>query len=206
MKAMLALVLFGCALVTGMAQEEKVESVNGTTHRTGMPQDGQIGKQQSFISEAYSWYQSGKVRVFFSADFARALGPFGDGTDYNEEFQAILGRLFRSGVLNGEMFYKEIGILPPAVSHVSASDEELRQRADVFHAMEGYPGPLVKILRYDIVSRSDTHFETITYELWVTSSRLESGWGELHRFRVTTKKRLLLGPKLVKFEYLGMQI
>jgi hypothetical protein len=206
MKAMLVLVLSCFALVTGVAQEEKVEPGNGTIHCTGMPQDGQISKRHSFISEAYSWYQSGNVRVFFSADFARALGPVGDGTDYNEEFQAILGRLFRLGALNGEMFDKEIGSLPPAVSHLSGSDAELRQQADVFHAMEAYPGPLIKILRYDIFSRSETHFEMITYELWVTSSRLESGWGEFHRFRVTTKKRLLLGPKIVKIEYLGMQI
>jgi len=205
MKAVLVLLLCCCALAAGVAQE-KGESGAGGTHRTGNSRQGQIGKPQAFVSDAYSWYQSGKVRVFFSADFARALDPVGDGTDYNEKFQATLGRLFRSGVLNGEMFYKEIGTLPPAVSNTSKGDAELARRSDVFHAMEAYSGPLIKILHYDIFSRSETHFETITYDLWVTPSRSESGWGEFHIFRVTIKKRFMLGPKLVKFEYVGSQI
>jgi hypothetical protein len=206
MKALLVLVVSCYSLVFGGAQENKEESGRSTIHGAAVSQNGQFGKRQAFVSEAYSWYQSGKVRVFFSADFAEALGPVGERTDYSREFQATLGRLLRSGVLNGEMFYKEIGNLPPTVSHVSESDAVLRQRANVFQVMEAYPGPLVKILRYDIFSRSETRLETITYELWVTSSRSESGWGEFHRFRVTIKKRLLLRPRLVKFEYLGSQI
>lgn len=206
MKAMLLLVVSCFSLVTGVAQENKEESGGGTIHGAVVSQNGQIGKRKAFVSEAYSWYQSGKVRVFFSADFAQALGPVGEPTDYNREFQRTLGRLFRSGVLNGEMFYKEIGNLSPAVSHVSGSDAELRQRATVFQAIKAYPGPLVRILRYDIFSRSETRLETITYELWVTASRSESGWGEFHRFRVTIKKRLLLRPRVVKFEYLGIRI
>ncbi len=206
MKALLVLVVSCYSLFLGVAQEDKEESGRGTIHGA-VSQNGQFGKRQAFVSEAYSWYQSGKVRVFFSADFAGALGPVGERTDYNREFQATLGRLLRSGVLNGEMFYKEIGNLPPAVSHITESDAVLRQRANVFQGMEAYPGPLVKILRYDIFSRSETRFlETITYELWVTSSRSESGWGEFHRFRVTIKKRLLLRPRLLKVEYLGSQI
>jgi len=206
MKALLVLVVSCYSLVLGVAQENKEESGRGTIHGAAVSQNGQFGKPQAFVSEAYSWYQSGKVRVFFSADFAEALGPVGERTDYNREFQATLGRLLRSGVLNGEMFYKEIGNLPPAVSHVSESDAVLHQRANVFQVMEAYPGPLVKILRYDIFSRSETRLETITYELWVTSSCSESGWGEFYRFRVTIKKRLLLRPRLVKVEYLGSQI
>ena len=205
MKPLLVLALSCFTLLTSVAQEVE-EGSRITDHASLESRNGQTRKREAFVSGAYSWYQSGRVRVFFSADFARALGPVGDGTDYNEEFQEILGRLFRSGSLKGEMFYKEIGNLPPAVSNVSRSDTELRERADVFRAMEAYGGPVLKILRYDIISRSETHFETITYELWVTSSRSESGWGEFHRFRVTTKKRLLLGPKLVKLEYLGMQM
>lgn len=206
MKPFLAIVLSCYALVTGVAQEKKEGSGSSTLHLTGMSPDRQIGKPQAFISEAYSWYQSGKVRVFFSADFARALGPISDVTDYNDEFQAILGRLFRSGALTGEMLFSGIKGLPPTASYLSRSDSELGQRSDVFHAMETYPGPLVKILHYKVLSRSETRFETITYELWVSLSRSESGWGEFHRFRITTKGRFLLGPKLVKFEYCGMQI
>lgn len=206
MKAMVALVLSCSALVMGSAQEGREESGSGTSHPAEISQIGQTGKRQAFVSDGYSWFQSGKVRVYFSADFARALDPIGDGTYYNEEFQERLGRLFRSGVLNGEMFCKQIGDLPPAVTNVSRANTDLRQQADVFRAMESYEGPLIKILRYEILSRSETHLETITYELWVTSSRAESGWGEFHKFRVTTKKRLLLGPKLVKFEYIGMQM
>jgi hypothetical protein len=163
-------------------------------------------RKKAFVSDAYSWYQSDSVRVFFSAAFARALAPVGDDTGYNEEFQGNLGRLFRSGALNGEMFYKEIGNVVPAVSHFSRSDAALKEGSDVFKAMEAYSGPIIKILGYYVLSRSETHFETITYELWVTSSRPETGWGEFHIFRLTMKKRFLLGPKLLKFEYVGSQI
>jgi len=169
------------------------------------PSEAPHGKPRAFICNGYSWYQSGKVRVFFSAEFAERLGPVLDISGYNKEFQALLGRLFRSGALNGEMFYRLIGEIPPAVTHISGSDIA-GQNADVSRAMENYRGPIIKILHYDIISRSETHFETITYEMWVTSSRSETGWGEFHRFRITAKKRFLLEPKIVNFEYLGIQI
>lgn len=200
MKAALILLLACCATVTALAQTKKEESACPTIRDSGSH------RKQACVSSAYSWYQSGKVRVFFSTDFARALNSIGDGPDYNDEFQETLGRLFRSGSLTGDMFYGKIGDIPPGVSNVSRADTERLLQTDVFHAMESYSGPLIKILWYEIVSRSETHFETVEYELWVTSSRQETGWGEFHKFRITTKKRLLLGPKLVKFEYLGMQI
>ncbi len=162
--------------------------------------------RQSFVSDAYSWYQSGNVRVFFSADFARGLGPVGEGNDYNQDFQENLGRLFRAGVLTGEMFQKAIGDDPPLVSHISKSDQDLRRPGDVVEAIEAYKGPLIKILNFEILSRSETWLETITYELWVTPTRSETGWGEFHKFRVTIKKRFLLRPKLVKLEYRGIQL
>jgi hypothetical protein len=160
----------------------------------------------AFVSDGYSWYQSGKVRVFFSADFTRELGPMGDGIEYSREFHETLGRLFRSGKLNGEMFQEQIGNSPAAVSHVATSDGSQHRPGDVFGAMEAYQGPLIKILNFKIFSRSETWLETITYELWVTTSRPENGWGEFHRFRVTIKKRFLLPPRLVKLEYSGSQI
>ncbi len=162
--------------------------------------------RQAFVSDSYSWYQSGKVRVFFSADFARELRPVGEGNDYSREFQETLGRLFSSGTLTGEMFQKQIGDSPAAVSHVSRRDPTQRRPGDVLDAMENYQGPLIKILNFDIFSRSETWLETITYELWVTPSRSETGWGEFHKFRVTIKKRFLLPPKLVKLEYRGIEI
>jgi len=111
MKAALVPLLLCCTLIASVAQDKKQGSRLGTSHSSRKSDE----RRQAFTSDAYSWYQSGKVRVFFSADFARALNPVGDGTDYNEEFQDTLGRLFRSGVLNGKMFYKEIGDIPPAV-------------------------------------------------------------------------------------------
>ncbi len=165
----------------------------------------QTNKRRAFISKNYSWYQAGKVRVFFSADFAQALGSFIDVTHYNSEFQAVLGRLFRSGALDGEKFYKHMEDLPPAVSHLSDSDVAV-QKADVFQAIESYSGPMIKVLHYKVVSQSESHFGTVTYEIWATPSRSETGWGEFHIFRVTAKKRFLVGPKIVEFEYRGSQI
>ncbi len=104
------------------------------------------------------------------------------------------------------MFQKEIGDSPAAVSQIFKRDPTQRRPGDVFEAMEAYKGPLIKILNFDIVSRSETRLETITYELWVTPSRSENGWGEFHRFRITIKKRFLLPPRLVKVEYGGIEI
>ena len=203
---MIAIALVCYVLTTGTAQEKNGEPGTSASDHTGPTQSREAGKTHAFVSEAYSWYQSDKVRVFFSADFAQALGPAGVRADYDKEFQGTLGRLFRSGALSGEMFYRAAGDLPAAVSNFSRSDVEQSARPDVFRSMESYSGPLIKILRYEISFRSETHFETITYDLWVTSSLSETGWGEFDVFRITTKRRPVLGPKLVKFEYLGHQI
>src|SRR5689334_9365854 len=125
MKAILALIISCSSLVTCLAQEKKENSDRNVVHRKAVSPNENRGKPRAFVSDTYCWYQPGKVRVFFSSDFAQALGPVGDQSDYNDGFQETLGRLFRSGTLNGEMFYDSIGELSPAVSHISPTDEAL---------------------------------------------------------------------------------
>ena len=161
----------------------------------------------------YAVYQADRVRVYLAADFPRILmgGSDEETARFYQQILDEIGVLFERKALTGEMFLKALGEEP-----AEAGVRNLFQRdiTRVDEALAADKGPLMKLLNYqDISDRQDPKHRR--YDLWVTFTPEETGWGAFHHFTLvlenpdaageTSAKRFASSARVESLTYEGME-
>jgi len=128
-------------------------------------------------------YQPGKIRIYVAEAFQHGFIGMDSEADYTAFYQRTvseIGVLFKRRVLTGEMFLAAVGGEWPEVGVIQLHQRNLTQ-VDELLAVD--PGPLIKLLYYqDISDPADASHRK--YDLWITFSRSETGWGEFYHFTI----------------------
>ncbi len=130
-----------------------------------------------FRGADYTAYQVDSVRVYFSFWFQTGFIGMGDSIlnyiRFYDRTIADIGALFANGRLRGEMFFGD------SVSFGIKKSKTLIECADsLSQELSSYNGPLARILFYTV---KDT-LGIKQYNLWVTRSKWEDGWGAFEHF------------------------
>jgi len=137
-----------------------------------------------------------------------------DCNNYEKFYQqtiAELGVLFQKGILTGKMFYKQCQW---AELHPIPVSKKLDFRPKLRDDIENYDGSLIKILFYEEKTTNSSKLKE--FDLWVTFSKYESGWGSFQHFTLiaenkeatskTKPRDFMERAKIIKFEYSGEEL
>jgi hypothetical protein len=163
----------------------------------------------------FTVYRARRVRVYLASEFrepfATSLPDGGYPALYQQSLDE-LGTLFERGVLTGEMFYDSVTHDP---GDWVSRHYYPQAASSVGEALASDSGPLMKILHYRVYRPSDAP-SIRNYEIWVTFSAQESGWGSFDIFEVevsnprasreTTGRGFASGARLTMFTYHGIQL
>jgi hypothetical protein len=123
---------------------------------------------------------------------------------YYQNFSETVGELFRKGLLTGKMFLEEMGYISQEVINISGSVlAKLNEEESVYSSIIQFKSKVIKILYYK--EKRKNQFER-EFELWVTPSIFETGWGSFHKFRVDLLVDENGDCDLINFKYLGVEL
>jgi hypothetical protein len=167
----------------------------------------QEGRVEKISAKTYVAFQHNDIRIYFSEEFLKGFQETKDVDKYKRDFLQTIGSLMESGSLTGEMFLNKIGDNTSAIINMSRDDtRRFNEKGGVYESMKSFKGPIVKILYYEQKERSKKDkSQNLEYELWVTPSIVETGWGEFHTFKVVLINKPEGRAELIQFEYLGIQ-
>jgi len=163
-------------------------------------------KVATYFTDTYTAYQHKGVRVYFSEEFLAGFIDISNVAQYKTEFFSTIGNLLDNGSLTGEMFLKELGDASPSIIHLHKDDlARFNKQDSVYESMKEFKGKIIKILYYK-QNNQEEGSEKLEYEVWVTPSWSETGWGSFHMFTVVLERKANGPCKLIEFKYKGMQI
>lgn len=162
------------------------------------------------------YYELDSIRIYISYDFV--IGFHSNDKSESEikyaEIKNNYGKLFSDGFVTGNMFACEFNkdcIFVKPEFKVKRDGQWIKKDLTLY----GYSGPTIKILNVQEKKELSDNLSRV-FEIWATSSKLESGWGSFAVIYIeltnenadlnTDLKTFLNGAKLNCFRYAYSQV